>query len=198
MNSLTSDQVTQLITYGGGFLVAITGLIVYIGRAIADTRRKDRESKVEIDRKQAEIALTKNQADAVVKTSDAQAKLAVETANALVVSAGAERERLAAEASKELAKAVAMQLENLGAEVKRLSGKLETTEEKLDDANGKLDELGDAMRNQNTENTKVNDGLELRNQKLRKGLEVDGDRETLDKVLKTDDEDKIKQQKDNQ
>lgn len=112
-----------------------------------------------------------------------------------VTSKRAEKDRLAAEVASKLADAVSLQLANLAAQVNRLTEKLDTTEGKLDEANAKIDAISNQLRNQRTESTKTNDGLELRNEKLRAGLVKDGDRETLDAVLEQDDKDKIKQQK---
>lgn len=117
----------------------------------------------------------------------------------------AEKDRIAAETASKLADAVSLQLANVGAEVRRLGLKLDTSEgklndanEKLNEANSKLDEMVDKLRDQDTENTRTNAGLEQRNDKLRAGLVKDGSRETLDAVLEQDDKDKIKQQKDKQ
>jgi hypothetical protein len=112
-----------------------------------------------------------------------------------VSSKRAEKDRLAAEVAAKLADAVSAQLSNLAAEVNRLTKKLDTTEGKLDDANAKIDVISDALRDQQNANVKTNDGLEMRNQKLREGLVKDGDRKTLDAVLDQDDKDKLDQQR---
>lgn len=108
----------------------------------------------------------------------------------------AEKDRLAAEVSANLATAVAEQLKALADEVKRLTAKLDITEEKLDVANGLLDKIQGELIQQRHENEGVSAGQERRIDKLRTGLEKDGDRETLDKVLATDDKDKLAQEKD--
>lgn len=111
-----------------------------------------------------------------------------------VLSTGAEREKLAALVAADLARAVAAQLSNLSDEVKRLTVKLDSTEEKLDVANDKIDAIQDELIQQRTDSKGYADGLLSRIADLRAGLVKDGDRITLDAVLAKDDEEKKEQE----
>lgn len=111
-----------------------------------------------------------------------------------VSSKRAEKDRLAAEVSANLATAVAEQLKSLAEEVKRLTSKLDTTEGKLDDANKKIDAIKDELVQQRSDSSNVSDGQQRRIDKLRVGLELDGPRETLDAVLHQDNKDRIAQE----
>jgi chromosome segregation ATPase len=108
-------------------------------------------------------------------------------AKTLVLSTGAEREKLAALVAADLARAVAAQLQSLSDEVKRLTLKLDATEEKLDIANDKIDAIQDELTEQRTESKGYADGLLSRIADLRAGIVKDGDRATLDAVLDKDD-----------
>lgn len=105
-----------------------------------------------------------------------------------VSSKRAEKDRLAAEVSANLATAVADQLKGLAEEVKRLTSKLDTTEGKLDDANKKIDAIQNELVKQRTESKDDADGLLKRIDDLRAALIKDGSRETLDAALEKDDQ----------
>lgn len=108
-------------------------------------------------------------------------------AKTLVLSTGAEREKLAALVAADLARAVAAQLQSLSDEVKRLTLKLDATEEKLDVANIKIDAIQDELSEQRRDSKGYADGLLARIADLRAALVKDGSRETLDAALEKDD-----------
>lgn len=108
-------------------------------------------------------------------------------AKTLVLSTGAEREKLAALVAADLARAVASQLQSLSDEVKRLTTKLDATEQKLDEANDKIDAIQDQLATQSNESKGTLDGLLRRIDDLRAALVKDGSRETLDAALDKDD-----------